>query len=429
MVVSYNQRMFKLKQITKNIKKIPETPGVYIFRDQKKIPVYVGKAINLRNRLVSHFAQVGKSANIFSDSIYLDLKPTETEIEALLLEADLIKHFKPKYNVVQKDDRSFLYLIIRAADFPYLELVREKNLNLRSRDLSFGPFIEGRSLREAIKVMRRIFHYRDCAPLLFEKAIKDQHACLYYSLGKCSAPCLEGQINKKDYQKLIRDLVLFLKNKKSKLVKKWQIEMEQASTAKNYEQAAIIRDRLKSIERLKKFHFIEDSVPRAKRTTRIEIYDVAQIFGEAKSGAMIVYDGNLSSDNVIGGSFNKNEWRKFKLSKGNDDLSLLSEMVRRRFKHSEWTLPDLILVDGGANQVRAIQKVLEEFTLDLPVVGITKDKRHKAVKPTLPADRFKWPYLFDLVKKNWLLFVKLDDRAHQFSQSYFNVQRKRKLLQ
>lgn len=436
--------MFKLKEIIKNIKKIPETPGVYIFRNRKKKPIYVGKAINLRNRLVSYFKQSvpdrkaiedlrlrrsrGKSANIFSGSIYLDLKSTETEIEALLLEADLIKHFQPIYNVVQKDDKSFLYLVIRWADFPYLEFAREKALNLRSRDLSFGPFIEGRNLREAVKVIRQIFHYRDCSPMLFQKAVKDQHPCLYYSLGKCSAPCLEGQINKKDYQKLIRDLILFLKNQKSRLIKKWQREMEHFSAVKKYEQAALVRDRLKTIERLKKFHFIEDSIFKAKRKIRIEVYDVAQIFGEARSGAMIVYKGNLSKDNEIFGNFNKNEWRKFKLHKGKDDLSLLAEMARRRFKHSDWETPDLILVDGGINQLRVIQKVLEECTLDLPVVGVTKNKKHKAVKPTLPADRFKWPYLFDLVKKNWLLFVKLDEKAHQFSQSYFKVQRKRKLL-
>ncbi|MDD3773771.1 MAG: GIY-YIG nuclease family protein [Patescibacteria group bacterium] len=420
--------MFKLKEIIKNIRKIPETPGVYIFRDREKSPVYVGKAVNLRNRLVSHFKQGGKSGNIFRDSIYLDIKATESEIEALLLEADLIKHFKPKYNVVKKDDKSFLYLVVRDDKFPYLEFVREKNLNLHSRDLSFGPFVEGRSLRETVKTLRQIFRYRDCCPLIFEKAAKNKRPCLYYSLGRCSAPCIQGLISQKDYKKLIRDLILFLKNKKSRLIKKWQQEMFILSEAKKYEQALIIRDRLKSIERLKKLHFIEDSVPKAKRIIRIEIYDVAQIFGEARSGAMIVYGGILSTDNVISGTFNKNEWRKFKLSKGKDDLSLLAEMVERRFKHAEWQTPDLILVDGGANQVRSIQKVLEEFNLVLPVVGITKNKKHKAIKPTMPADRFKWPYLFDLVQKNWLLFVKLDDRVHQFSQSYFKEQRKRKLF-
>ena len=421
--------MFKLNEITKNIAKIPDTPGVYIFRDKNKKPIYVGKAINLRKRLVNHFGQKGKSYNIFSDSRFLDLKATESEIEALLLEADLIKHFYPKYNAIKKDDKSFLYLVIRDNEFPYLELVREKNLNLKSRDLSFGPFIEGRVLREAIKILRQIFHYRDCKPMLFEKANRDQHPCLYYSLGKCSAPCLEGKISKKDYRKLLRDLILFLKNQKSKLIKNYQNEMDQLSKEKKYEQAAIIRDRLKTLSRIKKFHFIEDSVPKSKRELRIEVYDVAQIFGEAKSGGMIVYEGKLSKDNIISGDFNKNEFRKFHLHEGKDDLSLLAEMVRRRFKHSEWQIPDLILVDGGSNQVRTVKRILSQYIIDLPVVGVTKDKRHKAVKPTLPADRFKWPYLFDLVKKNWLLFVKLDDKVHRFSQSYFKVQRKRKMFE
>jgi len=421
--------MLKLDKIIKNIAKIPQSPGVYIFRNREKVPIYVGKSVNLRKRLVSHFTKKGKSFKIFSDSYFIDFKEVETEIEALLLEADLIKHFRPKYNAREKDDKSFLYLVIRKADFSYLEFIREKNLNLKSGDLSFGPFIEGQSLKEAIKFLRQIFHYRDCRPLVFGKAKKENHPCLYYSLGKCSAPCIQGAVGKKEYQKMIRELILFLKNKKSRLIKKWQKEMQKLSIENKFEQAATIRDRLKAIERLKRLHFIEDSVPRAKRKIRIEIYDVAQIFGEGKSGGMVVYEGVLDKNNKISGQFNKNEFRRFRLKEGKDDLSLLSEMVKRRFKHTQWNLPDLILVDGGENQVRTIKKIMQIFMFDLPVVGITKNKKHKVVKPTLPQDRFKWPYLYDLVKKNWLLFIELDERSHQFSQNYFRMQRKKKLFE
>jgi len=418
--------MITLKKLSANLNKIPESPGIYIFRTKNKIPIYIGKAVNLRKRLVSHFLKKGKSYNVLEGSYFLDLKPTESEIEALLLEADLIKHFRPKYNVREKDDKSFLYLVIRNGDFPYIEFSRERSLNLKAKDLSFGPFTEGKTLREAIRILRGIFSYRDCKPMLFLKAKKDQHPCLYFSLGKCSAPCLESTIDKADYQKLIKEMILFLKNKKDKLIKNWQKEMKKLSSNKKYEEAAAVRDRLKSIERIKKFHFIEDSVPQSKRKIKIEVYDVAQIFGEARSGGMVVFLGKLSEGNVILGKFSKDDFRKFKLEKGKGDLALLKEMLERRFKHSEWLYPDLILIDGGLNQLRIAQSVFKKYSLDIPVVGITKGKKHKAEKPTLPFDRFKWPYLVDLVKKNWLLFVSLDEKAHKFVQSYHQLLHQKK---
>jgi len=420
--------MFKLKSLSKNIDKIPESSGVYIFRDSKKTPVYIGKAVNLRKRLIQYLKNnfFSKANKIVSESRFLDLKPTDSEIEAFLLEADLIKHFKPKFNVREKDDKSFLYLVIRDDVFPYVEFVREKNLTLKAKDICFGPFNEGRTLKETIKILRKIFHFRDCKKTLFERAKKEVKPCLYFHLGKCEGPCI-GKITKNEYRKIIKEMIFFLKNKKNVLIKKLEKEMKSLSLKKEFEKAILVRDRLKLLTKLNKFHFIEDSLIVPNRKIRIEAFDIAHIFGESRVGGMIVYEGKISNDGLISGGFNKDEFRRFKLKKGKDDLSLLKEMAIRRFKHKNWPLPNLILVDGGEEQVRVMQGVMKKYSLEIPLLGITKDKRHKAKKPTFPFNRFKWPYLVDLTKKNWLLFVNLDEKAHKFAQSYFKILQRKKL--
>jgi len=420
--------MIKIETLLEKIEKIPDKSGVYIFRDSKKVPIYVGKAVNLRKRLLQYFRESPflKANAIVSHSKWIDFRPTDSEVEALILEADLIRHFRPKFNVREKDDKSFLYLVIRDDDFPYLEFIREKNLILKAGDKAFGPFLESNSTKEAIKIIRKIFPFRDCKKFLFEKSKKEKRPCLYFYLGKCPAPCV-GKITKSDYKKLIKEVELFLKNKKEKLIKKLEEEMRQAASRKEFEKASLIRDRLKFLNKLNRFHFIEDSLFSAREKIRIEIFDIAQIFGESKAGGMVVFKGEISPLNIISGNFVKDEFRRFKLKKGKDDLSLLKEMLERRFKHSEWESPQLVLVDGGEEQVRIAREVLKRIHLDIPVLGITKGKNHKAKKPTFPFDRFKWPKLVDLVRKNWLLFVKLDEKAHQFAQSYFHILRKKKL--
>jgi len=415
-----------LKNLFKNLNKVPETPGVYIFRDHRKT-IYIGKAKNLRKRLSSYLKPKTGLKKLLNIAKFLEIEPTDSEIEALFLEADLIKHFKPKFNIKQKSDKSFLCLVIRNDKFPYIEIVREKNLILKPKDLLFGLFANGASLKEALKALRKIFPFRNCQPSIFKKAQQQQKPCLYYHLQLCKAPCI-NQVSPKEYEQLIKDLKVFLKNKKESLIAQWQKQMKTLAQNKEFEKAAVIRDKIKSLIKLNRFSFIEETPLFSKKKIKIEIYDIAQISGKAKAGAMVVYQGVISSNNEISGQFKKEKFRRFKLTKGKSDLSLLAEMIERRFKHSEWQFPNLILVDGGPSQVRTTWEILKKFNLDLPIVGITKDKRHKPTKPTLPFDRFKWPYLTDLVKKNWLLFIKLNNRSHRFAQGYFKILRQKQLL-
>ncbi|MCD6422114.1 GIY-YIG nuclease family protein [bacterium] len=418
--------MLSVKKARQHPEKIPEQCGVYIFRDAKQKPIYVGKARNLRKRLLSHFQQEGKSSQILSEARFLEVKPLDSEIEALLLEADLIKHFRPKYNVRQKDDRSFLYLVIREDEFPYVDVVREQKLRLKAKDVSFGPFVEGVSLREVLKALRKVFPFRDCSPSQFQRARKQKKPCLYFHLGKCPAPCI-GRISPKDYREIIEDLKTFLRQDKGKLISRWQKKMQKLAEAQKFEEAATLRDRLKALDRLSRLRFIEESLPTAKKEFRIESFDSAHIAGELAVGGMVVYQGKVSEENEISGSFRKDDFRRFKLKETRNDLALLAEMLRRRFKHSEWPLPDLILVDGGENQLRLAKEILAEYSLDLPVVGILKSEKHKPRKPVLPFDRFKWPYLGELVKKNWALLCEINARTHRFAQNYLKILQRKQI--
>jgi len=418
--------MILTSKLAARIGEISEKPGVYVFYNQQKQPLYIGKAKNLRRRIAHYLKAGGKANQILKSSHFLKINPTDSEIEALLLEADLIKVFQPKFNVRQKDDRSFLYLVIRYDDFPYLEVVREKNLNLKNKDKVFGPFVDSVSLKEALKALRQIFPFRDCKPSQFLKARKNKHPCLYYHLDKCLAPCL-GKVSKRRYQNMIQELISFLKIKKDLLVKKWQREMKGAALRQQFEKAKILRDRLRALERLSRLKFIAEDLPERKKSFRIEAFDIAQIFGESKVGGEVVYKGSLDKENILKGQFLKSEFRRFKLSQKKDDLNLLGEMLRRRFKHQEWEFPDLVLVDGGENHLRLARRILREFDLNIPVVALTKDRRHKVKRPVLPFDRFKWPYLADFVRKNWFVLIEINDRAHRFSQSYFHLLRSQKI--
>ncbi len=412
--------MIRVSELKKRIDSVEETPGIYIFYSSRKEPIYVGKAKNLRRRLLSYLDNVGKASQILKDACFLEIQPTESEVEALLLEADLIKQFRPKFNVKHKDDKSFLYLVIRNDTFPYVEVVREKTLNLRAGDEVFGPFVDGSSLKEIIKALRKVFPFRDCKPLQFKEAKKTKRACLYYHLDKCLGPCIK-QVSAGDYREMIRDLILFLQRKKERLLSKWQKAMERLAQKQEFEKAKVFRDKIKAVERLQRLKFISEVPVKTKQEIRIEAFDVAQLGGDLQAGAMVVFKGQIDENNLLSGQFAKDDFRRFKLKTARDDLGLLQEMLKRRFKHSEWPLPQLILVDGNENQLRVAKAILSDFGLEIPVVAITKDKHHRALKPVLPFDRFKWPYLADLVRKNWSLLVEINERAHRFSQNYFRI--------
>ncbi len=235
------------------VKQFPATPGVYLIKDDTGRVLYVGKAKNLRNRAGHYFTKAAADDPRTSDLVKLiadiDFLPAETEVDALLLEARLVKDIQPKFNVELKDDKSFPYLQIRVReDFPRVEFTRSPR---RKGVRLYGPFTSARTLRQAIQVLQRIFQFRTCT--LDIKADDSRwrwfRPCLLHSIRQCTAPC-NLRVSKEDYRKQIRKLRLVMEGKKDRLLAEMERDMQEASAALQFEKAARLRDDIAALQKL-----------------------------------------------------------------------------------------------------------------------------------------------------------------------------------
>lgn len=409
-------------------KKMPEHPGVYLMRGSQNKLLYVGKAVNLRRRVRSYFErpQETRIAQMVAQIKRVEYRPTDTAIEALVLEAALIKKNQPPYNVREKDDKSFLHVVITREDFPRVLLVRGKELE-ESRGVhksyamyktygSYGPFTSGAAIREALRITRKMFPFSTHSQKEIEVFQNKKRACFDYSIGLCPGTCV-GAIGKKDYRKIVRDLQDFFEGRKQRIVKRYEKEMKLAAKQLEFERAAILRKKIFALKHIQDVSIIKESssttfhIPPARLTTRsvagrhstfrIEGYDISNISGTSAVGSMVVFED---------GEPNKNEYRKFKIKtvEGANDPAMLTEVLRRRFKHSEWRMPNLILVDGGVPQVNAAKKILRELKIGVPLIGIAKgpERKRNDIFGLIPAG----------VDRNTLVQVR--DEAHRFAIGY-----------
>lgn len=392
---------------------LPESPGVYLMRGERNKLLYVGKAGNLRRRVGSYFqkAHDGKTEKLVSEIRKIDVEQTETAIEALILEAELIKKYKPPYNMREKDDKSFLYVEITREEWPRVLLVRGRDRDVRSgKGIYFGPFTSATSIRQALKVIRRIFPY-NTHPM--KDVGKLKRPCLDYEIKQCPGTCV-GEITKTEYRKNIRHIKMFLEGKKARVVASLKREMQTASKSMDYERAAKLRGKIFALEHIQDVAFIErDDLgdPGVTAGRRIEGYDISNISGTAAVGSMVVFTG---------GRADKNEYRKFKIRtvRQPDDVGMLREMLTRRFAREDWAMPDLLLIDGGKGQVNVAKEVLAGYGLKIPVVGLAKGAKRDRndVIGVVPLG----------VKKETLISVR--DEAHRFAIKYHKEIRKREFL-
>ncbi|MBI2046068.1 MAG: GIY-YIG nuclease family protein [Parcubacteria group bacterium] len=364
---------------------LPDTPGVYQFLGARKDILYIGKATSLRDRIRSYFSSDLMSARgpIIAEMLEQarDVRVVETDsvLEALILEAALIKKHQPKYNSKEKSDKSFNYVVITDEDFPRVLLARERELlgrrvskltwkpDVQVKDV-FGPFTYGNQLREALKIVRKIFPFRDVCRLRQEKP------CFNTQIGLCPGVCT-GAISKKEYAKIIQNLKLFFEGKKGMLIKKLEREMREAAKHRAFERAHEIKKTIFALKHIQDVSLIKNTptLNFSYSTFKIEAYDVAHFSGSASVGVMTV---------VEGGEAQKNEYRKFNIKsfEGVNDTRALSEILSRRLAHAEWPLPRLIVVDGGTAQVNAAKHALVSAGVAIPVVGVVKDERHRPKK-------------------------------------------------
>jgi excinuclease ABC subunit C len=367
----------------KDYKKLPDTPGVYIMKDGGGHILYVGKAGNLRRRVSSYFERPHdvRIETLVSKIVEIDYEKTDTALEALILEAELIRKYTPPFNVKEKDDKSFLYIGITKEKFPRVLLVRRTD---GFSGTQFGPFTSASSAREALKILRKIFPWSTHDP---ERIGKFARPCFDYEIGLCPGTCI-GAITHEEYIKNIERLKLFLEGKKRRVIVSVEKEMALAAKQLDFEKAAKLRRQAFALKHIRDTALIaerenivvmpteQSAVENAASQPlpyRIEGYDISNISGTSAVGSMVVFED---------GEPNKNEYRKFKIRTvfQPNDVGMLTEVLERRFKHgsqSGWRLPNLILIDGGIAQANAAKKVLMHAGLRIPILGIVKGPERK----------------------------------------------------
>ena len=224
--------------LLETIKLVPNQPGCYIYYDKDGIVIYVGKAKNLKRRVYSYFHKHHESVktNVLVSQIEkLEYIITDSEVEALILESHLIKKYKPRYNILLKDDKKYPYFLITDEDFPRIQVVRKKNLN-PDKGRFYGPYTDVGAMYSTLDFLKRLFPLKQCKTPKFSN-----RPCLYYHIGKCLAPC-QGKVTPEEYQKLIHQVELFLSGKQTELLKQIQVQMQKYAETEQFEKAAKMRD-------------------------------------------------------------------------------------------------------------------------------------------------------------------------------------------
>jgi len=408
-----------------NLNSFPENSGVYIFRNAKNEPIYIGKSSNIKKRLKSHFDFKNRNysqKNLISKSKTIETLKVDSEIEALLLEANLIKKYKPIFNIQLKDDKDYLYIKITDDVFPKVLSARKKDLpGARSH---FGPFPSSAKVRTTLKTIRRIFPYSTCRPY-------QKRTCLYFHLGLCPGVCA-GTADKSTYKSNINKIKLFLEGDTSKLLLSLEGDRKKAEKILEYEQAGEIQRKIEALhyitkpirflnldEPLENIRAVELSrlaklVKLNRKLRRIECYDVSNFQGKDSVGSMVVF---------IDGAAEKAEYRKFRIKsvKGISDVAMISEVIERRFKNA-WGNPDLIVIDGGKPQLTAASEALTKSNKEVKLISLAK--------------RLEEIYVFGDTKSIRLqrndpalkLVQRLRDEAHRFAITYHKKLRAKEFL-
>ncbi|NQT46743.1 MAG: excinuclease ABC subunit UvrC [Candidatus Omnitrophica bacterium] len=405
----------------------PNSPGVYIMKDKEARVLYVGKAASLRKRVRSYF-QSGykgpKQKALMSKVADIECILTNSEAAALLQEAALIKRLQPRYNVDLKDDKSYPYLRLGIGEeFPRLTIARRcKGDPAGDIDARyFGPYTDVTLLREALKMIRRIFPLRTCAHMPSKE-------CLNYHIGQCVAPCTD-KADMITYERIVKRVALFLEAKNEELLKDLLGSMKEASDKRDFEEAARLRNQIDVITRVgeatrpyrkdKALLELKEFLRISAAPRRIEAFDVSNISGTGAVGSMVTF---------IDGAPDKNGYKRFRIKdvKGPDDYTMMREIVRRRYgnlKEERAESPDLIIVDGGKGHLNCVLDELKALGFSrIPAVGIAKE--------------FELIYLpgqnrpLELARDSQALYLvqRIRDEAHRFAISYHRLLRSKTAL-
>ena len=403
------------------IKNLPETTGVYIMRDADDAIIYVGKAVNIRSRIRQHAADKSiKERALTEHTARIETRPTDSEVEALLLECELIKKFQPRYNVSLKDGKNYPCIKITSEDFPRICIVR-RIVDDGSR--YFGPYTNAAAMHESLRLIRKIFPLRSCKN--FHK-----RPCLEYHIKRCPAPCIQ-QIDQQSYGEIVNAVALFLDGQTQTLEDELTAKMQAAADQLNFERAARLRDKIFAVKKLSEIQRIINSrrlsaeierdpsvgvdqlqqylnLPR--RPTVMECFDISHNQGSETVASMVVF---------VDGSPDKKSYRRYKIrsTEGKpDDFQSMREVLTRRYIGSD-RLPDLIVIDGGLGQLSAALEIIRAEHSSVPVVALAKQFELVFVEGS--SEPIELPRDSDALH----LMQRIRDEAHRFAITYHRLLR------
>lgn len=427
-----------MKLISK-VKQLPNQPGVYLYRDQARQVIYVGKAVDLKKRVSQYFhkrpldtktrALVGAIADV-------EVLEVESELDALFLESELVKRHQPKFNILLRDDKSPTYLKIAwQKDIPDISFCR---LPKDDGAEYLGPFYSVRPVRQAMRYLRRIYPYFAKPYQPVGRPSLDRHLGL--------EPAIKTAAEIKQYRANLRQISRLVRGERPQLMRELEQKMKQAAKKQQFERAAFYRNQLSRLKNLQyqvtirsedeSFRHRDSSLRQlkqmfglAKVPYRIEGFDVSHWGGANVVASMVVFLNGLSE---------RSEYRRFKIKVDqNDDVYNLREAIDRRFSPAniaKWGLPDLILVDGGKGQLRAAIQALKDRGLKLPVIGLAEreeeiiidsaESKVQIPKTALPDGRF---FIVKLQPDHEVrkFFQRIRDEAHRFAVNYHSQLRQK----
>ncbi|MFB3891731.1 MAG: UvrB/UvrC motif-containing protein [Phycisphaerae bacterium] len=446
-----------LEDLRAKVAQLPTTPGVYLFKDSKGVVLYVGKAKSLRGRVASYFqpsadllASRGPEIQRMIEDLVVDLDwlDCDSEVDALLRESRLIKDIQPRFNALQKDDKSFPYLqLTTGEDFPRVSITREP---MTEGAKLYGPFVVASELRAALPLLQRVFKFRTCNLDIEDSDESRRHfrPCILHSIKQCTAPCA-AYVSKEDYAAQIRRFRAFLETKGSDIRKDIERQMKEAAGELAFERAAELRDELRAVEGLQKrglvgehqqpeVFFVDPSeglarlavvlgMPSPPRT--IEGIDIAHLHGREMCGAEVCF---------IDGKPFKPSYRRYRIKTvaGNDDFACIREVVWRRYKLaglSEELFPDIILIDGGKGQLTAALSAFDDLPRRPPTLIALAKKEEEIFTNTTPG-RAEGPVGNEPIRlprrdPALRLLQAVRDEAHRFAQQYHHLLRRRATLE
>lgn len=406
---------------------LPSAPGVYLFRDASGEVLYVGKATSLKNRVRQYFSgQEEKSRGqrmtlLVTQTEKIDIIETESALEALILEAELIKKHQPKYNVDGKDDKSYSYFVITKETFPRVLIVRETDFDKKqfrvpaiARGRRFGPYTSTGQMRIALRIIRKIFPFHN-------RSEHSEKGCLSYQIGLCPGP-YDGAISVQEYKRNMRNISLFLTGHKKQILAGLKKEMNAYAQKEQFEAANVCKKQMYALTHINDIalltreqkHYDED------KGVRIECYDISHIGGQDMVASMVV---------AIDGRLQKRFYRKFKVKavEGIDDVAAMREVLARRLRHfTDWGTPDVIILDGGRGHLNMGEKLFCDMQVPHTVglLGVAKGPTRKKVDVYESAD---FPVMSNIVQDTYLLEL-LREEAHRFAITYHKQLRDKHFL-